>query len=147
MKDLNEVTLIGNLGTDAELKTFENGGKLTRLNVATNRSYKDRDGQWQTDTEWHTVVVRGQAADRAAEWTKGQRVLIRGSIQTRKYQGKDGQQQYITEIVVAGPAHYANLQTGRGERSEGRPADATPPPDTNPSPSSNAPAFDDDIPF
>jgi single-strand DNA-binding protein len=150
---MNEATIIGNLGGDPDTKTFPDGNTLVRLNVATNRNYKNRDGEWVTDTEWHTISVRGAAAERAAQLAKGNRVMVRGSIQTRKYQKQDGSQGYATEIVVAGPGSFVADQTprkqalateaARPESDPDAPAQAAPPR----APATERPPFEDDIPF
>lgn len=95
---LNQVTLIGNLGADPEIK----GGAtaVVKLRVATTESYKDKDGQWKERTEWHPVVGFGRGAEAAAKLlTKGARVAIDGRLQHRTYE-KDGQKRYSTEVVA-----------------------------------------------
>lgn len=157
MKDLNEVTLIGNLGTDPDTKTFPDGGYLVRLNIATNRNYKNREGEWQTDTEWHSVTVRGAVAERAQKLSKGARIMVRGSIQSRKYQKKDGSQGYSYEIMVAGPQSFIADQTPRRQALATEAARPPSDPDSPPrapesgsqaaAPSRPQEPFEDDIPF
>ena len=97
---VNRVIIIGNLGQDAELRRLENGTAVARLSVATNESYKDKSGEWQTQTEWHTVVMwRGQA-ERAANLRKGNQVYIEGKLTTRTWKDKEGNDRRTTEVVA-----------------------------------------------
>lgn len=98
---INKVTLIGNLGRDPEIRHFEGGSKVTKFSVATNENYQDKAGQWQTKTEWHEIVLWGNAAERAEKTLhKGSLVYIEGKLTTRKWQDKDGNDRYTTEIVA-----------------------------------------------
>lgn len=99
---LNRVTLIGNLGRDPEVRRLENGVSVAKFSVATNESYKDKSGEWQTQTEWHDVVCWRYLADRAeTQLKKGSMVYIEGKLTHRKYQDKEGNDRYITEVVAA----------------------------------------------
>ncbi len=98
---VNKVILIGNLGRDPELRTFENGNKTCSFSVATNESYKDKNNVWQTVTEWHNVTAFGYVAEKAErDLKKGSSVYIEGKITYRKYNDKDGVEKNITEIVA-----------------------------------------------
>lgn len=98
---INKVTLIGNLGRDPEIKRFENGGVVAKFPVATNENYKDRSGEWQTQTEWHDVVCWGNLAERAErDLRKGRLVYIEGKLTHRKYTDQNNVERYITEINV-----------------------------------------------
>ncbi len=98
---INKVILIGNLGRDPEVKTLESGTKMARFSVATNESYKDKSGEWQTLTEWHNIVLWRSLAERAErELKKGNMVYIDGKLTTRKWSDKDGQDRYSTEVVA-----------------------------------------------
>lgn len=98
---INKVILIGNLGRDPEVRTLESGTKMVRFSVATNESYKDKSGEWQTLTEWHNVVLWRSLAERAErELKKGNMVYIDGKLTTRKWSDKDGQDRYTTEVVA-----------------------------------------------
>ncbi len=98
---INKVTLIGNLGRDPEIRHFENGSMVGKFPVATNESYRDKNGEWQTITEWHDVVVWRALAERAERsLKKGSLVYIDGKLSHRKYQDKDGIDRYITEVVA-----------------------------------------------
>ncbi len=95
---LNRATLIGNLGTDPELRTTQSGTAFCRFNVATSSSYKDKSDQWQDKTEWHRIVLWGRLAERAAQHLrKGSKAYIEGQIETSSYE-KDGIKRYTTEI-------------------------------------------------
>lgn len=98
---VNKVTLVGNLGAAPELKELQSGQKVCTFSVATSDNYKDDSGQWQDRTEWHRVVAWGNAADRAARLDKGQTIYLEGKIQTRKWQDKNGNDRYSTEIVAS----------------------------------------------
>ncbi|MBK8347537.1 MAG: single-stranded DNA-binding protein [Saprospiraceae bacterium] len=98
---VNKVTLIGHLGKDPEIRTLENGTKVGTFSLATNESYKDKNDNWQTLTEWHNIVVwRGLAERAERELKKGQLAYIEGKITHRKYQDKDGTDRSTTEIVA-----------------------------------------------
>ncbi len=98
---INKVILIGNLGRDPEIRHFENGSMVGKFPVATNESYRDKNGEWQTITEWHDVVVWRALAERAERsLKKGSLVYIEGKLTHRKYQDKDGIDRYITEVVA-----------------------------------------------
>lgn len=98
---VNKVTLIGNLGRDPEVRHLENGSMVGKFPVATNESYRDKNGDWQTMTEWHDVVVWRSLAERAEKsLKKGSLVYVEGKLTHRKYQDKDGIERYITEVVA-----------------------------------------------
>lgn len=99
---INKVTLIGNLGKDPEVRHLENGSVVARLTVATNENYKDKSGEWQTITEWHNVVVWRYLAEMAErDLKKGSLVFVEGKLTTRKWQDKEGNDRYTTEVVGA----------------------------------------------
>ncbi len=98
---INKVTLIGHLGKDPELRTLENGASVARFSVATNESYKDKSGEWQTITEWHNVVAWRNLASRAErDLKKGSLVYVEGKLTTRKWQDKEGNDRYNTDVVA-----------------------------------------------
>lgn len=98
---INKVTLIGNMGRDPEVRRLESGVPVARLAVATNESYKDKNGEWQTITEWHTVICwRGLAERVESQLKKGMLVYIEGKLTTRKWQDKDGNDRYSTEVTA-----------------------------------------------
>lgn len=102
MKGINKVILIGNCGADPESRATAAGGQVTNVRLATSESWKDKNtGQMQERTEWHRVVFFGRLAEIAAEYLrKGSKVYVEGSIRTRKWQDKEGRDQYTTEIVA-----------------------------------------------
>ncbi|GHD49043.1 single-strand binding protein [Marinobacter persicus] len=101
-RGVNKVILIGNLGQDPETRYTPNGNAVVNLNLATDESYKDRQtGQMVPKTEWHRIVMFGKIAEVAGQYLrKGSKVYIEGKLQTRKWQGQDGQDRYTTEVVV-----------------------------------------------
>jgi single-strand DNA-binding protein len=98
---INKVILLGNLGKDPELRRLESGSTVVRFPMATNENYKDRNGDWQTKTEWHTIVAWGPLAERAERsLSKGTLVYVEGKLNTRKYTDKEGVEKYSTDIVA-----------------------------------------------
>ncbi len=96
----NKVTLIGHLGKDPEVRHFEGGSMVAKFSIATNENYKDRTGEWQTKTEWHDIVCWGSLAERVEKMLKkGNLAFIEGKLTTRKWQDKDGNDRYTTEVV------------------------------------------------
>lgn len=99
MPSLNQVQLIGYLGQEVEVKTAQSGNAFCTLSVATDESYKDRDGNWIKRAEWHRVAVFGRQAEYCGKYLhKGNLVYVEGSLATRKWTNKQGQDQYTTEI-------------------------------------------------
>lgn len=101
---LNKVMLIGNLGRDPEVRSFQNGGKVCNLTIATSETWKDRDGQRQERTEWHQVAIFTEGLINVCEnyLRKGSKVYLEGQLQTRKWQDQSGNDRYSTEIVLRG---------------------------------------------
>lgn len=102
---VNKVILIGNLGRDPEVRTFQNGGKVCNLRIATSEQWKDRtSGERKERTEWHSVAIFQEGLVRICEQylKKGSKVYIEGKLQTRKWQDQSGQDRYTTEIVLQG---------------------------------------------
>ena len=113
---INKVILLGNLGKDPEVRHLENGNVVARFSLATNENYRDKDGQWQTRTEWHDITVWGPQAERIAQQLhKGSMVYLEGKITHRKWQDRDGRDRYSTDIV-------ANLVRSLDRRDGSRPA-------------------------
>ena len=97
----NSVSLIGNLGMDPEITNFESGTSLARFRVATNDSYKDKKGEWQTRTEWHNIVAWGKSAELCAKLLKkGSEVVLEGKLENDSYTDKEGVKKYKTEIKL-----------------------------------------------
>ena len=146
MASVNKVILIGNLGADPELRYTSGGTAVTELRLATNRRFKDRDGAWQDDTQWHRVVVWAKQAENCKEYlSKGRSVYVEGRLQTRQWEDRDGNKRYTTEVV----ADTVLFLGGRGGGSA-MGYDEPPPPDDQHAPATTpvAPSVeDDDIPF
>jgi single-strand DNA-binding protein len=150
-RGVNKVILVGNLGADPETRYTAGGSAVTNVRLATTDAWKDKQsGEQQERTEWHRVVFWGRLAEIAAEYLrKGSQIYVEGRIQTRKWQGQDGQDRWTTEIV-------GNDMQMLGSRGSAQ----TPPPDFDSGESQDAGAgrpkakkaeavedFDDDIPF
>ena len=102
---VNKVILIGNLGRDPEVRTFQNGGKVCNLRIATSETWKDKNtGERREKTEWHSVAIFQEGLVRIAEQylKKGSKVYIEGALQTRKWQDQSGADKYSTEVVLQG---------------------------------------------
>jgi single-strand DNA-binding protein len=116
---VNKVILIGNLGADPEVRTFQNGGKVANLRIATSETWKDKNtGERREKTEWHTVAIFQEGLVRIAEQylKKGSKVYIEGKLQTRKWQDQSGQDRYSTEVVLNG---FDGTLTMLDSRNEG----------------------------
>ncbi len=158
---VNRVILIGNLGRDPEVRRLENGAVVAKFSIATNEKYKDKSGEWQTQTEWHDIVVWRTLAERAeSTLRKGMGVYLEGKLTHRNWQDQDGNTRYATEVV----ASYFRIISG-GKRDdapgsaggyfpsvEGESRPAMGKLDNDDDPSSPAPEepgniADDDLPF
>lgn len=118
---LNKVMLIGNLGADPEIRSFQNGGKVCNLRIATTENWKDREGQRQERTEWHTVAIFSEGLVNVCErfLKKGSKVFVEGQLQTRKWQDQNGQDRYSTEVVLRGFNGTLTMLDGRSGGGEG----------------------------
>ena len=148
-RGVNKVILIGNLGKDPEVRYMPSGGAVANVTLATSESWKDRQsGEQQERTEWHNVVFFNRLAEIAGEYLrKGSKIYVEGSLRTRKWQGKDGQDRYTTEIVAAEMQMLDSRGGGsapaRGQQNQQQVQD-----DYEPSrPPQAMEDFDDDIPF
>lgn len=113
---VNKVILIGNLGRDPEVRSFQNGGKVCNLRIATSETWKDRNtGERREKTEWHTVAIFQEGLVRIAEQylKKGSKVYIEGQLQTRKWQDQSGADRYSTEVVLQGFGGTLTMLDGR----------------------------------
>jgi single-strand DNA-binding protein len=171
---LNKVTLIGNLGADPEVRYMPTGGAVTTVSIATTRRWKDRQsGERRDATEWHRVVFFNRLAEIAGEYLKkGSQVYVEGRLQTRKWQGQDGQDRYTTEIIAeemqmlgsrsGGTGEFHNEASASSQTSQNNQYAKPQPQPSRPAPTYNAPSgnmppmppapptyddFDDDIPF
>src|SRR5690348_16498650 len=102
MAGVNKVILVGNLGADPESRSFSNGGEVVNLRVATSETWKDRDGNRQERSEWHSVAIFNEGLGKVAKnyLRKGSKVYLEGQLQTRKWQDQSGADRYSTEIVL-----------------------------------------------
>jgi single-strand DNA-binding protein len=99
-RSLNKVMLIGNLGSDPEIKYAANGNAIASIRIATAESRKNRDGEWEDTTEWHRVVMFGRQAELCKDYLKkGSKIYVEGRLQTRSWEDQSGQRHYATEIV------------------------------------------------
>jgi single-strand DNA-binding protein len=159
-RGVNKVIIVGNLGADPETRAMPSGTTVANLRVATSENWKDRQtGEQQERTEWHRVVLFGRLGEVAAEYLrKGSQVYIEGSLRTRKWQDKQGNERYSTEIVANDMQMLGGRGggggAGAGDRSSGGGRDSAAPRDAEYSePASSGGAggrsedFDDDIPF
>ena len=113
---VNKVILIGNLGRDPEVRSFQNGGKVCNLRIATSENWKDKNtGERKEKTEWHSVAIFQEGLVRIAEQylRKGSKVYIEGQLQTRKWQDQSGQDKYSTEVVLQGFGGTLTMLDGR----------------------------------
>ena len=152
-RGINKVILIGNLGQDPDTRYMPSGGAVTNLRIATNESWKDKQtGEQKERTEWHSVAMFGRLAEIAAEYLrKGSQVYVEGRLQTRKWQDKDGNDRYTTEVVAnemqmlsgrgsgGGGGGGGGYSQGGGDQSRGQGGGQSSPPPAD--------DFDDDIPF
>jgi len=119
---VNKVILVGNLGRDPEVRTFQNGGKVCNLRIATSETWKDRNtGERRERTEWHSVAIFQEGLVRVAEQylRKGSKVYIEGQLQTRKWQDQSGQDRYSTEVVLQGFGGTLVMLDGRSGGGDG----------------------------
>ena len=152
-RGINKVILVGNLGADPETRYMPSGSAVTNLSVATSESWKDKQtGEQQERTEWHKVVMFDRLAEIAAEYLrKGSQVYIEGKLQTRKWQDRDGNDRWTTEIRAnemqmlggrgGGGGSFGGGQQSGGQQSGGQQGGGSAPPQPGPD------DFDDDIPF
>ena len=158
MASVNKVILIGNLGKDPEVRYMPSGKAVANVTLATNESWKDRNtGEKQERTEWHNVVFYSPLAEIVGQYLrKGSSVFVEGRLQTRKWQDKNGQDRYTTEIIAnemkmlggRGGAGGSAPFPGEGPEMDAAPTPRPPQPPARPTPQAGPDnGFDDDIPF
>jgi single-strand DNA-binding protein len=148
---VNKVILIGRLGKDPEVRYMTSGEAVANVTLATSEKYKDKSGEKVEKTEWHNLVFYRRLAEIAGEYLKkGSLIYVEGKLQTRKWQTKDGQDRYSTEIL----ADQMQMLTERGSRNEPDPVPEKSPAQPEKKTAKKAPAkqsgfdnFDDDVPF
>lgn len=142
-RGVNKVILIGNLGKDPELRYTQGGTAVANFSLATSERVK-RNGEWEDQTEWHNIVLWGKTAENAGEYlSKGSTIYVEGSLRTRKWKDRDGNDRYTTEIH-AFTVQYLSKKEGGGSGKQnnntgyGEPGGPSEPPEFSP---------DDDVPF
>ena len=142
-RGINKVILIGNLGADPDTRYMPSGAAVTNIRVATSESWKDKETGEQVDrTEWHNVAFFNRLAEIAGEYLrKGSQVYIEGRLRTRKWQDREGNDRYTTEII----ADQMQMLGSRGGAGASAPAPSQR--SAKPQPATAEPEFDDDIPF
>jgi single-strand DNA-binding protein len=149
MASVNKVILVGNLGRDPEVRTFQNGGKVCNLRIATSETWRDKvSGERKERTEWHSVAIMSEPLCKVAEQylRKGSKVYIEGELQTRKWQDQSGADRYSTEVVLR--PYGSTLVMLDGPSSERRDDDHVPmPPGLEHTVPNGRASFDDEIPF
>jgi len=150
-RGVNKVILVGNLGKDPEVRFAPSGSAMANITVATTESWKDKQtGEKQEKTEWHRIVFFNRLAEIVGEYLKkGSQVYIEGRLQTRKWQGQDGQDRYTTEIVASEMQMLGGRPGGGGDAAWNAPQQAAPAQQQAAPQASTPPSddFDDDVPF
>lgn len=119
MASVNKVILLGNLGKSPDMRYLPNGDAVANFSIATTENWKDKSGEKQSKTEWHRIVAYGKLAEIMGEYLdKGSSVYIEGRLQTRKWQNKEGVDQYTTEIVADRMQMLGGKPAGGGERGQ-----------------------------
>ena len=119
---VNKVILVGNLGQDPEIRSFQNGGKIANLRIATSESWKDRNtGERKERTEWHTIAIYSEPLVRVAEQflKKGSKVYVEGQLETRKWQDQQGNDRYSTEVALRPFRSELHMLDGKAGGSAG----------------------------
>ena len=148
MSSVNKVILVGNIGKDPEVRYLPSGDQICNVTLATSEKYKDKaSGEYKENTEWHRVVFFGKLAEICGQYLKkGSQVYVEGSIRTRKWTDKDGQERYTTEIRGDEMKMLGSKSDGGQRNQDSEPTDYAPAPAKN----KPKPSFDDlgdDIPF
>jgi len=148
-RGVNKVILVGNLGKDPEVRYSPKGSAMANVTIATAESWKDKQsGEKQEKTEWHRVVFFNRLAEIVGEYLKkGSQVYIEGRLQTRKWQGQDGQDRYTTEIVANEMQMLGSRSGGGGDTSWNQQSNNAPSQQSSPASAPPADDFDDDVPF
>lgn len=153
MASVNQVTVIGNLGNDPEIRYMPSGDAIANISVATTRKWKNKDGAQQEETEWHRVTFFGRVAEVVGQYLKkGSSVYVQGRLKTDKYTDKDGVERYATKIIAEDMKMLGGTRQddGANDNGGGRPAPRQAPPAGQrqaPKPAPNFSDMDDDIPF
>ena len=147
-RGINKVILVGNLGADPETRAMPSGSSVTNIRIATTESWKDKNtGDQQERTEWHSIAFFGRLAEIAGEYlNKGSQVYVEGKLRTRKWQDREGNDRWTTE-VVANELQMLGGRAGAGSPAQGAAPTAAPPQSSGDAPQDTSTPFDDDIPF
>lgn len=133
----NKAQLIGNVGSEPEIRNMQNGTEVARFSLATSERWKSANGEKQEKTTWHNIVIFGKLSTVVEKYVKkGDRLFIEGKIQNRKWQDKDGIDRYMTEIVITPHSGTMNMLSGKKDNV-----------DNTPETYQNRENMDDDIPF
>ena len=144
---VNKVILVGNLGADPESRSTQSGSTVANLRIATTERAKDRDGNWTDHTEWHRVACFGRTAENVARFCrKGKQVYIEGKIRTRKWQDRDGNDRWSTEVIADQVRFLGGRGDGAGSFDSAGPSTSSPPSGYGGN-SGGGGDIDDDIPF
>lgn len=143
----NNVTLLGRLGKDPEVRSTPQGKKVCTLTLATSESYKDKSGNWQETTDWHRIVLWEFKAETAEKHLKkGSKVMIEGKLKTRSYEDQSGVTKYITEVLGSNIILIDSVGSGAGNSGPSHASESSPNYDSFEEKDSND-EFDDDVPF
>ncbi len=142
MAGVNKVILLGNLGADPDIKAFESGNKMARVSLATNEFFKNKHGEMVEKTEWHNVILWGRRAELAEQYLRrGSPLYVEGRLRTRKWDDKDGNTRYTTEVF----ADVLNFIGGKSPSATGTISSGT---EDTPEPrGAEVPPEEDDLPF
>ncbi len=148
-RSVNKVILIGRLGKDPELSYLPSGQSVAKFTMATNRSYKDKSGEWKEETDWHNIVAWGKTGETCAQYLKkGGQAYVEGRIQSRNWEDREGKKRTTTEIIAENVVLLGSKGDGMGEGSGGRPMGASRPAQAPQEDDFAQPEItDDDIPF
>ncbi|WP_273838935.1 single-stranded DNA-binding protein [Providencia rettgeri] len=150
-RGINKSIILGNLGDDPNVRYSPNGTAFANFSVATSETWRDKNtGEKRERTDWHNIVIQGKLAEVAGQYLKkGSQVYIEGKMRTRKYQGNDGQDKYITEVIVGIDGKMQMLGGNGGNNQAGSQQPARQPQQSRQQAPQNEPPmdFDDDIPF
>lgn len=148
MSSLNKAMIIGRLGQDPEVRYTQSNTAVANMSVATSERYKDRQGEWKERTEWHKVVAWGRTAEICQEYLKkGSQVYIEGPIQTSKWEDKDGNTRYTTEIKALTMTMLDSKGSGGGGGNPSKVSNNSQPVSSSVDLNENFDDIDDDLPF
>lgn len=147
MSSLNKAMIIGRLGRDPEVRYTQSNTAVATLSIATSERYKDRQGEWQENTEWHRVVAWDRLAEICQQYlSKGDQVYIEGPIQTRQWEDKEGQTRYTTEIKAREMTMLGSKNSGGNKNAPSKPKENKPA-SSSVDLNENFDDMDDDLPF